>query len=515
MSVSSWHDDIYKEINPQNDQMDQSLRQEQTQTQQNLQQISQQQLLMVKLVEMPLVQFEESVKTELNENGALEENLPDDDYTTEDDFTNDTPENETFDQQNEREEREEQLNKALENIGIDDEMDSPAQMRAADDYVEPVFGNTESFYDLLKRQMGEQDLDERQQTIMEYLIGSLDEIGRLRTSIQDIRDDLDIYHYLDTTEEEIEEMVNLLQTFDPPGVGAKNLQECLLLQIDRKKDSPVKQQMTQLVKHHFNELKKNHWSRIQSAMRLDDEERAVLQKEIRKLNPKPGAALGEAVGKSQQQITPDFIVETSDDGQVTFTINHGNIPEMHIAPSYLETIDQYKNKPQLNQREKDYLTYSKDRVDRAKNFIEAIRQRRITLYKTMKAIIDIQLHFFREGDDADLCPMKLKDIADRTGLDISTVSRVCNQKYAQTRWGIFSLKYFFSDSYVTDNGEEMSTRRIKSALKRIIDEEDKKHPLSDEALTQKMKEAGFPISRRTVNKYRDQLNIPKASLRKS
>ena len=470
---------------------------------------------MVKLVEMPLVQFEESVKTELLENGALEENLPDEDYIPEDDFAPDAPEDETFDQQNEREEREEQLNRTLENMVMDDQMDSPAQMRAAEDYIEPVFGNTESFYDLLKRQMGEQDLDERQQAIMEYIIGSLDEIGRLRISAQEIRDYRDIYYYLDTTGEEIEELIHLLQTFDPPGVGARNLQECLLLQIYRKKDSPVKQQMIQLVTHHFDELKKNHMSRIQTAMHLDDEQMAVLQKEIRKLNPKPGASLGEAVGKSQQQITPDFIVETSDDGQVTFTINQGRIPEMHIAPSYIETIDLYKNKPQLNRREKENLTYTKDRVDRAKNFIEAIRQRRITLYKTMKAIIDIQIKFFREGDDADLRPMKLKDIADVTGLDISTVSRVCTQKYAQTRWGIFSLKYFFSDSFVTDNGNLLSTRRIKSVLKRIVDEEDKKHPLSDEALTQKMKEAGYPISRRTVNKYRDQLNIPKASLRKS
>ena len=494
--------------------MNQSSRQEQTQTQQNLQQISQQQLLVVKLVEMPLVQFEEKVKDELNENGALEENLPDDDYTTDNNFSTDAPENETFEQQNEREERQDELKNALEYMGRDDQMESPAQTRWTEDYIEPVFGNTESFYDLLKQQIGEHDLNERQQIIMETLIASLDEIGRLRPSIKEIHDDLDIYRYIDATDEEIEEMIRLLQTFDPPGIGARNLQECMLLQINRKADSPVKQQMLTVVTHHYDELKKNHWSRIQRAMHLNDEEKATLLKEIRKLNPKPGAALGEAIGKSQQQITPDFIVDTSDDGQVTFSINQGRIPDLHIAPSFIEIIDLYKNKDQLNRREKDDLTYTRDRVDRAKNFIEAIRQRRITLYKTMKAIIDIQLKFFQEGDDADLRPMKLKDIADRTELDISTVSRVCNQKYAQTRWGTYSLKYFFSASYVTNEGDEFSTREIKSALKRIVDEEDKEHPLSDEALSQKMKEAGYPISRRTVNKYREQLNIPVARLRK-
>lgn len=495
--------------------MDQSFRQEQTQTQQNLQQISQQQLLMVKLVEMPLVQFEEKVRDELNENGALEENLPDDDFTPDDDFAPDAPENETFDQQNEREERQDELNNALENIGRDDQMDSPAQTRWAEDYTEPVFGNTESFYDLLKQQMGEHDLNERQQTIMTYLIGSLDEIGRLRPTIQEIRDYLDIYYYLDATEEEIAEMIHLLQTFDPPGIGAKDLQECLLLQINRKADSPVKQQMLTVVTRYYEELRKNHVDQIQAALHLDDEQKDNLIREFKKLNPKPGAALDEAIGKSQQQITPDFIVDTSDDGQITFTINQGNIPEMHIAPSFIETIDLYKNKSQLNRLEKDSLIYTKERVERAKNFIEAIKQRRVTLFKTMKAIIDVQQDFFRSGDDTDLRPMKLKDIADHTGLDISTISRVCNQKYAQTRWGTFSLKHFFSARYVTNQGEELSTREIKSAMKTIIDEEDKKHPLSDEALAQKMKEAGYPISRRTVNKYREQLNIPKASLRKS
>ncbi len=496
--------------------MPQSLHQEQISTLQTLQQISQQQLLVKNLLEMPLVQFEERVNNELNENGALEENIPDDNLLEPvSDYDNEPSDsgNETFEQQNEREERQEQLDQALQTMGMDDQMEPPSQ-RSNEDYTEPIFGNAKSFYDLLKEQMGELNLNEKQRDIMEYLIGSLDETGKLSTPLQDIVEDLFIYHYIDTDTHEVEEMVHLLQTFDPPGIGARDLQECLLLQIQRKKDSDIKTQMLDVVTNHFDELQKNHWNKIQTALHLDEDGRNLLQQEIRKLNPKPGASLGETVGKSQQQITPDFIIETDDNGHVTFEINNGRIPDMHVAPSFVETIEFYKDKKQLNKREKDELAYTKERVDRAKNFIEAIKQRRLTLYKTMKTIIDIQKRYFQEGDEAVLKPMKLKDISELTELDISTVSRVCNQKYAQTRWGIFPLRHFFSDSYIAEDGTELSTRNVKDALKRIIDEEDKSHPLSDEALTKKMKEAGYAISRRTVNKYRDQLEIPKASLRK-
>lgn len=496
--------------------MPQSLHQEQISTLQTLQQISQQQLLVKNLLEMPLVQFEERVNNELNENGALEENIPDDNLLEPvSDYDNEPSDSgsETFEQQNEREERQEQLDQALQTMGMDDQMEPPSQ-RSNEDYTEPIFGNAKSFYDLLKEQMGELNLNDKQRDIMEYLIGSLDETGKLSTPLQDIVEDLFIYHYIDTDTHEVEEMVHLLQTFDPPGIGARDLQECLLLQIQRKKDSDIKTQMLDVVTNHFDELQKNHWNKIQTALHLDEDGRNLLQQEIRKLNPKPGASLGETVGKSQQQITPDFIIETDDNGHVTFEINNGRIPDMHVAPSFVETIEFYKDKKQLNKREKDELAYTKERVDRAKNFIEAIKQRRLTLYKTMKTIIDIQKRYFQEGDEAVLKPMKLKDISELTELDISTVSRVCNQKYAQTRWGIFPLRHFFSDSYIAEDGTELSTRNVKDALKRIIDEEDKSHPLSDEALTKKMKEAGYAISRRTVNKYRDQLEIPKASLRK-
>ena len=240
-----------------------------------------------------------------------------------------------------------------------------------------------------------------------------------------------------------------------------------------------------------------------------------MQDEIRKLNPKPGASLGETMGRSLQQITPDFIVDTADDGTVTFALNRGSVPELKVSPSFTEMVDAYKNnRDGMSRQTKEALLYAKEKVDKAQGFIEAVKQRRHTLHTTMKAIIDWQRRFFQEGDEADLRPMILKDIADKTGLDISTISRVSNQKYAQTRWGTFPLRFFFSDGYVTDSGEELSTRKMKVALKEIIDGEDKKKPLSDEALTAKMTEKGFPIARRTVAKYREQMGIAVARLRK-
>lgn len=240
-----------------------------------------------------------------------------------------------------------------------------------------------------------------------------------------------------------------------------------------------------------------------------------MHEELRKLNPKPGAALGETLGRNTQQITPDFIVDTDEAGNVTFTINRGRIPELKVSPLFNEMVDNYKaNKHQMNRQEKEALLYAKDKVDKAQGYIEAIKQRRHTLYATMKAIINWQKRFFQDGDESDLKPMILKDIAEKTGLDISTISRVSNIKYAQTRWGTFPLRFFFTDSYVTEDGEEMSTRKIKLALKEVIERENKQKPLSDDALTVEMRKKGFPIARRTIAKYRDQLNIPVARLRR-
>ena len=310
-------------------------------------------------------------------------------------------------------------------------------------------------------------------------------------------------------------MLHILQDFDPAGIGARSLQECLLLQIARRDDSRVKQLMQQVINRYFDEFTHKHWSRIQTALSLNDQQSEALFGELRKLNPRPGASMGETVGRSLQQITPDFIVDTQDDGTITFTLNNGEVPELTLSQSFIDSMNEYQqNKEHLSRQTKEALLYIKKKVDAAQNFIEAIRTRRHTLTVTMQTIITLQRQFFLDGDETSLRPMILKDVAEKTGLDLSTISRVCNSKYAQTRWGTFPLRHFFSDSYVTESGEELSTRQIKAVLRDLIEAEDKHQPLSDDALREQLTEKGFPIARRTIAKYREALGIPIARLRK-
>ena len=277
----------------------------------------------------------------------------------------------------------------------------------------------------------------------------------------------------------------------------------------------MKTLMARVVNDYFEAFTKKHWDKIQSALALNDEQAAALFHELRKLNPRPGASLGETVGRSLQQITPDFIVDTQDDGTVTFTLNNSEVPELKVSQSFVDSMKEYQtNKDHLSRQTKEALLYIKKKVDAAQNFIEAVKVRRQTLTMTMRAIIQLQHQFFVDGDEASLRPMILRDVAEKTGLDLSTISRVSNSKYAQTRWGTFPLRHFFSDGYVTTSGEELSTRKIKAVLRDIIDAEDKHHPLSDDQLKEALAEKGFPIARRTVAKYREQLGVPIARLRK-
>ena len=495
----------------------------QTQKQQQVQRLSQQQMLQVKLLEMPLTELEESVNAELDDNPALEAGGEETDNIDSND-TVEHSEDDDFDTLQEREERQDALDSALERMRSDDDLPTydSRQQRNNAEYEEIVYGDTTSFIDKLNEQVGEREITERQKSILEYLIGSLDDDGLLRKDLDSISDELAIYHGIDATTKELEEVLKILQDFDPAGIGARSLQECLLLQVDRKVENGDWQRDGQLYKYirtilsnHFDAFTKKHWDKIQSALSLSDLQVEALQREIRKLNPKPGSSMGETQGRNLQQITPDFIIDTEDDGTVTFSLNHGNLPELHVSQTFNDMLETYRNnKAGMNRQEKEALLYAKEKVDKAQGFIEAVKQRRHTLQVTMKAIIDIQRKFFQDGDEADLKPMILKDIADRTGLDISTISRVSNIKYAQTRWGTFPLRFFFTDSYTTEDGEEMSTRKIKLALKEVIDSEDKRKPLSDDALAKVMKEKGFPIARRTVAKYREQLGLPVARLRK-
>lgn len=488
--------------------------QQQTQSLKQIQGITQQQLLQAQLIELPVAQLLERVNAEMDDNPALELSTGDDSEYSEtfDDADNPEPSDDY-----EREERQSALDAALESIGRDDE-ELPVYhggQSYQEEREEIVYGASQSFYDLLKEQMGTTNLDEHERDIMEYLIGSLDEDGLLRKSLESICDELAIYHNLDTSVREIEKILHRLQEFDPAGIGARNLQECLLLQIQRRDPSHLRDLMERVVKEYFEAFTKKHWQKIQQALQLSDLQAETLIGELRKLNPKPGASLGETVGRSLQQITPDFIIDTQDDGTVTFQLNMSDVPELHVSQSFSDTLREYQgNKEKMSRQMKEALLYTKKKVDAAQGFIEAIKARQHTLTVTMKAIIQWQHRYFEEGDEALLRPMILKDIAEKTGLDLSTVSRVSNSKYAQTRWGTFPLRHFFSDSYVTAEGDELSTREIKATLQDIVEAEDKQHPYSDEALGKLLAEKGYPIARRTVAKYREQLGIPIARLRK-
>ena len=491
------------------------LIQEQKQEQKLAQSFSQQQLLYAQLVELPVTQLLERINTEMNDNPALEVETDNPEYAEPTEYTDYTDAPEDYDAQREREDRQSALDEALAAIGRDDE-DLPVYHNGhAEAREDIIYGDYTSFYDQLKEQMGLANLTDTERDIMEYLIGSLDDDGLLRKPLDAISDELAIYHNIDTTPRQIERVLHQLQQFDPAGIGARSLQECLLLQINRREDSRLKKLMQTVITNYFEAFTKKRWDRIQTALKLSDLQAKALFGELRRLNPKPGAAMGEAVGRSMQQITPDFIVDTHDDGTITFTLNQGEMPELQVSQSFADSMREYQqNKDHMTRQTKEALLYIKKKVDAAQSFIEAIRMRRHTLTITMQAIIQLQRQFFLDGDEASLRPMILKDVAERTGLDLSTVSRVSNSKYAQTRWGTFPLRHFFSDSYTTEQGEELSTREIKAVLRDIVDNEDKRKPLSDEILTQMLSQRGYPIARRTVAKYREQLGIPVARLRK-
>ena len=448
------------------------------------------QLLLGQMIEKPIEQLTEYVNQQIIDNPALEAKPNEDDEWEDAHAAIDSQERET---------------------------DSADYTRNDDDYIpvqtqgprqDPSAGG--SFYDNLREQMGERELTDRQEKIMEYLIGSLDNDGLLRKTITTICDEMDLYLNFEVQENEVEDVVKILQDFDPPGIGAQNLQQCLMLQVKRKKDGRMKDILEKIIGTYYDDLMKNHWEKLQHSLHLDDDEKEEVRAEVRKLNPKPGSALGETIGVSKQQITPDFVVETNDNGQVSFSLKRGRLPELEVSEAYMETINSMKN---LSRKDKEVLPMLKKDVDGAKMLIDALQQRNATLTKTMAAIIKRQKKFFLDGDEADLKPMALKDVAADTNLDISTISRVTNEKYAETPWGVFKLRHFFSDRYDND-GDEVSTRKIKSLLKDIIDHEDKSHPMTDMQLEEEIKKRGYNTKRRTIVKYREQMNIPKSSLRK-
>ena len=497
--------------------MAQGSRQVQTQAQQQVQTLSPQQILVVKLLELPAVEMEDRVRAELLENPALEEgkeDTPADDYADAPEAGNESPEDGG----------DTDYDSLSDYLSEDDIPDYKLQEnnRSRDEKAEEIpFSDATSFYETLKEQLGEQNLTHHQRELAEYLIGSLDDDGLLRKSLDSISDELAIYAGVETNVQELEEVLKIIQDFDPPGLGARSLQECLLIQIRRKMRQrrpaadPLLRVEERIVAECYDDFTRKHWDKIQQKLDIDKDtsERAI--REICRLNPRPGASMGEAIGKNMQQIVPDFLVETADDGTISLSLNNRNVPELRMSRDFAEMLEEHtKNKANQTKESREAMLFLKQKMDAAQGFIDAVKQRQNTLMKTMQAIIDLQRPFFQEGDESLLRPMILKDVAERTGLDISTVSRVSNSKYVQTNFGIYPLKFFFSDGYVTEDGEEMSVREIRKILKECIDSEDKAKPYTDDELCELLKQKGYPIARRTVAKYRQQMNIPVARLRR-
>lgn len=495
----------------------------QTQTLQQVQTLSPQQVLQVKLLEMPVSELEQRVSNELLDNGALEEN-------TDAQADGAAPSDESaFDEGD-------SASQADDKAVPTDEFRTPEQQRAIDDYSSPDdvpdyvwqskgsarpeamdYGDTTSFFEQMKQQMAECRLSQREKELMTYLIGSLDSDGLLKKQLSTLADEMEIYAGIRTSASELEGLVKTLQTFDPPGIGARSLRECLMIQVRRDKNWPsrIKKLEYEVLDKFYLEFTHKRWDRISPKLRLTPADEARIKKDLVKLNPRPGSSMGEVVGHNYQQIIPDFVAENENDGDVTFYLNKGRVPELRVSPAFQQSMEQAsQGGRKLSRVQRETLAYTKEKIERARTFIEAVLGRRRTLTAVMQAIIDIQRPFFLEGDEALLKPMILKDVAERTRLDISTVSRATQGKYVETRFGTFPLKWFFSDSFVNNNGEELSSRRIQIALKEIIEQEDKKKPLSDQALTEMLKKKGFDVARRTVTKYREQIGFPIARLRK-
>ena len=472
-----------------------------------LQKMSPQQIQLMKLLQLPTIALEQRIKEEIEQNPALEDSSDSNDDDADDNsFDDETPEGDSRDDFD-----------LSEYISDDDE---PAYKYQANNYSsddeerEIPISMGQSFQELLLTQLGLQDIDDHAYIVAENLIGNLDESGYLSREISSIVDDLAFTQNISTTEEELKVLLKLIQSFDPPGVGARNLQECLLLQIKRKNRATPSIVMAEiLLDKYFDEFSKRHFDKILKKLEITEESLKSAVNEILKLNPKPGNSANESQ-RTAQSVIPDFILN-SNDGNLELSLNSRNAPELKISRMFTEMLKTYSdNKKGADREQKDAVMFVKQKLDSAKWFIDAIKQRQNTLLFTMQAIIDYQKEYFLTGDETKLKPMILKDIAEKVGVDISTVSRVANSKYIQTSFGTLLIKSFFSESLQNDSGEEVSTKEIKKILQECIEAEDKKDPMTDDALMKVLKTKGYNIARRTVAKYREQLNIPVGRLRR-
>jgi len=474
-----------------------------------LQKLSPQQIQMIKLLEIPTIQLEQRIKKELEENPVLEEGREED---------------ENYDDNQEDEVYEDDIENDIDEFSLEDyinDEDVPSYKLQSNNYSkddkkeEIPFSVGVSFHEHLQNQIGLRSLTEKQEVLAYYLIGNLDDDGYLSRKLESIVNDLAFSQNIETTEEELLEVLRIIQDLEPAGVGARTLQECLLIQIQTKDQDITEIKLArQVLKHFFDEFTKKHYEKIITRLNLSEDELKAAINEILKLNPRPGSSFSDS-SRVIQTLVPDFVLENKD-GELQLSLNSRNVPELRLNSTYTELLLSYtsKNKQEKTRGDKEAISFVKQKLDSAKWFIDAIKQRQNTLLLTMNAIIEYQYEYFLDGDESMLRPMILKDIAEKTGLDISTVSRVANSKYVQTNFGIYPLKYFFSEGLQTESGEEVSTREIKSILRECIEQEDKRKPLTDDRLTEILKEKGYLIARRTVAKYREQLNIPVARLRK-
>lgn len=477
------------------------------------------QIQLIKLLELPTYQLEQRVKEELETNPLLEEGC-------EAEETDDYKEDEDGMYAEERESGEDEGRQEDDDFSFEDYLsdddDTPDYKLFAsntsrdDDAKDFIFSQGVSFRENLLDQLGMRELSEFQKKIAEYIIGNIDDDGYLRRDIENIVDDLAFGAGIEVTAGEVEHLLKIIQEFEPHGVGARDLRECLLLQIAHKQGEESREVLNNarlILEECFEEFSKKHYEKIARRLRLPDEAMKEAVNEILKLNPKPGGTMGDSsFEQTATKIIPDFTLDLID-GELQLSLNTGNTPELKINKSYLNLLDSYQ-KGQSAKDKRDVSNFIKYKLNAAKSFIDAVHQRNNTLMLTMTAIVQFQKQFFLTGDENQLRPMILRDIADITGLDVSTVSRVSNAKYVQTWFGIYSLKDFFSGSMQTSSGEEVSTGELRNVLKSIVDAEDKRSPLTDDELVDRMEKKGYQIARRTVAKYRQMLDIPVARLRR-
>lgn len=458
------------------------------------QKLSPLQIQTIKLIELPQQELVQRVKKELEENPVLDEDVKKEQEEDDDDDSGDV---------------------SLSDYKEDDSI--PRYKLAVNNYGKDerpqynTFSVKESFTQSLLEQLGFRNLTEHQHQVASFIVGSLDDDGYLRRDIDSLIDDLAFRAGIDTDKEEVLAMLKVIQEFEPAGVGARDLRECLLLQIRNLRQTPEVVNATRILKDFFQEFTNKHFHKIMSRMGISEEEMKAAMNKILKLNPAPGGQIDDTYVDQAQQIIPDFILEL-EEGEFKLSMPRFSIPELRVNRKYADILLQAANSSE--REKKEAATFVKQKLDSAKWFVEAIKQRHNTLESTMKAILAYQHDYFVDGDESNLKPMVLKDIAEKTGFDISTISRVVNSKYIETHFGIYPLKYFFSEGLENQEGEEVSTRELKRALQECVDTENKRKPLTDDQLVEEMTKKGYKLARRTIAKYRDQLNIPKARLRK-